>query len=271
MMIVSMLMRRGPKMNSFRSTLFTLILSLTAGVATQAWAADNADQILKNVEKKLHAQDESAHVKMTIGEPDGSSKERNLVISRLEQPDGQSVLVRIMNPVDLRGMGLLSVNNKNQTDQWLYLPSSKQTRRILSTKRSTNFLDSELSYEDMGNTTDTNITHKTLKTENVGSEPATVIESTITGNDSAYSKVLTWVSVKTNLVIKLEYYDRSGSLMKTTSMNDYKSFGNGIWRAQKVLVTNVQNKRTTRLELIDMKFNQGLSARNFSPTALANP
>jgi outer membrane lipoprotein-sorting protein len=257
-------------------TFASLTLSGSARASARAADAPNAqaesaDQILKEVAANLHIVDEQAHVKMIIIEANGAEKERNLEISRLEATDGQSVLVRLLSPADLRGMGFLSVNHDHQADQWLYLPSSKQTRRIVGGKKGSNFLDSELSYEDMGSASTQGVTSTVLRTEASPNGELDVIESKFSEPDSAYSRILTWVNLKTKLVEKMEYYDLAGALLKATEMNNYKKFPNGVWRAQEVVVKNVQNHRGTKLELTDLKFNRGLSAKNFSPSALANP
>jgi outer membrane lipoprotein-sorting protein len=235
-----------------------------AGAAEQP----SADEILKQVEKKLHSKDEVATVKMVILEANGSTKERKIQVSRRTSDADQAVLVKLQSPADLRGTGLLSVIKGKDSDQWLYLPSSKQTRRILSGKRQANFLDSELSYEDLGGTNGIGFTNSILKTESDASGPLYVIQSQTASTEGSYSKILTWVSTKTSLASKIEYYDHAGKLLKTMEMKNYKQFTNGIWRAQLVTVTNLQNHRGTRLELSDLKLDQGLSAQEFTPTAL---
>ena len=246
---------------------FLMLTLLTPG----AFAAElTADQILKEVDKKVHSEDESAKIKMVIVDSDGTEKERNIEILRQANKDKQAVRVKLNSPADLRGTGLLSVSEKGQTEQWLYLPSSKQTRRILGSGRGSNFLDSELSYEDLGTTNDTTLKNKVLRSENLVNEPTTVIESSEGKSDSAYGRILTWVSAKDFLIRKLEYYDKDNKLVKTLEFLDYKSFPGGIWRASKMVVKNVQNNRGTRLELQDLKINQGLAARQFSPASLGN-
>ena len=49
---------------------------------------------------------------------------------------------------------------------------------------------------------------------------------------------------------------------------NYKKFGKNTWRAKKVLVKNVQNKRGTTLNLSDLKLNSGLKDSEFTKRAL---
>lgn len=248
------------------SPLATLLVF--SAVAFAASAQPSADEILKQVEKKLHSKDEVATVKMVILEANGSTKERKLQVSRRTTDSEQAVMVKLQSPADLRGTALLSVIKGKDSDQWLYLPSSKQTRRILSGKRQANFLDSELSYEDLGGANGLGFTNTLLRTEEGPSGAVYVVQSQTSSTEGTYSRILTWVSAQSSLASKVEYYDHDGKLLKTMEMKNYKQFTNGIWRSQLVSVTNTQNHRGTRLELSDLKLDQGLSAEEFTPTAL---
>lgn len=238
-----------------------------------AYAADktmSADDILKEAGKKVEAKAESATIKMTIIEANGGKKERALNIKRKGGDNKQQVLVRMLSPPDLKGTGLLSVSSGSTKDQWLYMPSSKQTRRILGSQKSSNFMDSELNYEDMGTTSDLKFDSKVLKTEKIDGHDYYVIESVHKAGDSSYGKVLTWIDKDKYLVGKAEYYDKKGKLLKTSQLSAYKQYGQ-IWRAQKVQIKNVQNKRATILDLSDLKIGgDGLSDDDFSQSALTD-
>ena len=254
-----------------RNSLFSasILFWMICGTPLYAAQAPTADQILKDVEKKISAKDESAKLVMTITEANGSTKTREIDIRR-KSGDAPKVMVKLQSPPDLRGTALLSVGGKGQAeDQWLYLPSSKQTRRIVSSNKSSSFLDSEMSYEDMGSSSDKKFANKLLRTEKGTQGQVDVIESTLVSGDSTYSKILTWVSTNNDLVNRLEYYDKKGALLKTTEMSDYKKFSGDIWRAQNILVKNVQNHRSTKLQLKDLSINQGLDDSDFTVGAMA--
>ena len=229
-----------------------------------------ADQILKDVQKKVDAKDESETVVMTIEEANGSTKTREIEIRR-KADEHPKVLVKLESPPDLRGTALLSVGGKGQADeQWLYLPSSKQTRRIVSGNKSSSFLDSEMSYEDMGSASDKKFTNTLLRTDTTPQGPVAVIQSQLTSGDSSYGRILTFVPMKDSLVSRIEYYDKKGALLKTTEMTNYKKFPGDVWRAQTLVVKNVQNHRGTRLDLKDLQVNRGLDNSEFSVSSLSN-
>jgi outer membrane lipoprotein-sorting protein len=233
-----------------------------------ATAAMSADQILKKVERSLRSKDETAKVSMEIVEKNGKSKKRNLVIKKKNKNKKQQVLVRLEKPTDIRGVGLLSVIDGSSEDQWLYLPSSKRSRRIISSKKKDSFLGSEFSYEDFSPTTYSKFKNKIVKTDKIKGQKAYIIESKSNKGVGPYSRILTWVNAKDYKILQTQYFDQKGRKLKVMIFKDYKKFGNKSWRAQLIRVKNVQNKRSTKLLLSELKLNTGLSDNEFSKRAL---
>lgn len=261
------MLKRSPITGMVAVIAISLIASLVGSTAFCA-EGQNADQILKEVQKLVSANDESATIEMTNVEANNSTKTRDVEISRKTDGTTQKVMVKIKTPASLRGTALLSVSDNNKDDQWLFLPSSKQVRRILSNNKSANFLDSELSYEDMGGTASRKYANSILRTEPAtDGTKVTVIESKVLSSDSGYGKILTWVPAN-YLVTKIEYYDRAGKLLKTTEMGTYKKFPGNVWRTQDVQVKNAQNHRATHLVLKDLRVNQGLKDSQFTESAM---
>ncbi|MCO5142168.1 MAG: outer membrane lipoprotein-sorting protein [Oligoflexia bacterium] len=244
-------------------------VSAASAVAAPKSPSADAKTILEKVEKNVSSNDEIATLKMLITEKDGTEKERAIEIKRKGADDKQKVLVRMNSPADLKGTALLSVSKGSESDQWLYLPSSKQTRRILSSKRSSSFMDSELSFEDMGTSSDAKYKSTVLKEETMAGRKFHVIESVPTG-ESSYGKIHIWVDAEKNLVGKMEYFDKKMKPLKVSNFSGYKQFDKGVWRAQKVQVENLQTKRGTVLELSNLQINKGLDDDEFTESALTD-
>lgn len=247
--------------------MFFLLLPATTGNAAKPLTAE---QILERVNKNMRSTDESAKVKMSIIEKNGSVKRRELEIKRKAGDEKKSVLVRLMAPGDIRGTGLLSIEESGKKDQWLYLPSSKRSRRILSNNQGGGFLGSELSYEDMGGSAGVDFQSRVLKYENSKSGQVAVIESTPKKGESAYSKIVSWVPVgKDGFVItKAQYYDKKGKLLKVAQFSGYKRFDKKILRATKMQIKNVQNERGTVMILNNLSVNRGLEDNLFTVSNL---
>ncbi len=230
---------------------FIVCCVLVYGSITKAATPDAMD-ILNKVAKAGTTANEQAEIKMKIQEPDGSVRERSLLIKKKQQ----KAMVKLLSPSDLKGVGLLTVSKQaNDEDQWLYLPTEKRSRRITGSNKKGRFLDSELSFEDMSVSTYKNFTNTVLETKKQGDKTIALIESKAKKqSDSTYSKIKTWVDITQYRILKAEYYDEDGELLKIMTFNNYKKYQSS-WRAQNVTVKNVKKNRGTTLEIknISMK------------------
>ena len=254
-----------------KSLLLTLSLfTLVAAVESEAAKKMSATQILNKMESNLRSADEVATVSMEIKEKNGKSKTRKLVIKKKNAGEKQQVLVRLEKPSDIKGVGLLSVIEGSSEDQWLYLPTKKKSRRIISSKKKDSFLGSEFTYEDFSPSTYDQFKNKVVKTVSVKGKKAYIIESNAKEKNAPYKRILTWVSVKDYRILQSQYFDNAGKKLKVMTFNSYKKFGKKAWRAQKIEVRNVQNKRGTTLMLSELKLDTGLNDTEFSKRALEN-
>lgn len=225
------------------------VFTLLAALSQPALAAKPASgtELLRQIAYKNATPSEEAKIRMQIKEPDGTSKERVLVIKKKAAKE-QMALVRLMSPNDLKGVGLLTVHKGNNENQWLYLPSEKRSRRIVGSNRNGRFLDSEISYEDMRISTYENFNNK-VSTDPKGHKDIVLIESTAKSKkDSSYGKIKTWVDTKQERLLKTEYYNPDGELLKVMTFDNYKKFDK-VWRAQTINVKNVQKNRSTVLQI----------------------
>jgi uncharacterized protein len=222
---------------------------------------------MKNVHSRLNTKDESAVVKMKVIEANGQSKEREMAIKR----KAGSVLIRLRAPADVSGIAVLSVFKAGTENQWLYMPSQKKARRMVSGSKTQKILDTEFSAEDFTTDTYSHLNNKILR-EDKGAPGAAivVIESEPKKGETlgaSYSRIHTWVDTSNYQVQKAEYFDLQGKPLKTIVFRDYKQFGKS-WRAQTVEVRNMQSKRATLLKLASLKVNSGLSDSEFTQSAL---
>jgi hypothetical protein len=118
----------------------------------------------------------------------------------------------------------------------------------------------------MGTSSDARYESKLAGNKKESGMDFTLIENTPKG-ESSYGKTVLWVDSKNNLVGKIEYFDKHGKPLKISTFSGYAKFDN-VWRAKKISVTNLQNKRGTVLELSGIKLNKGLDDTEFSESAL---
>lgn len=201
--------------------------------------------IMRTIEQNGAPANERSQLKMVIKDADGSKKER--VISILRKTKGETkAMVRLLAPADLKGLSLLTVASGGHEDQWLYLPSDKKSRRILGSNKKGRFLDSDIAFEDLSIST-----YRMFNNKVVSETPKTIqIDSRLQpGSESTYSRIVTWISNPDYRLEKVEYYDRKGKLVKRAEFSGYTKIAGRFWRAKKMIVKNLIDKRVTSLTL----------------------
>ncbi|AHZ84488.1 hypothetical protein Bb109J_c1797 [Bdellovibrio bacteriovorus] len=248
--------------------LLTIFVAL-APIPTHAQPL-TTEKLGEEMSQRLRSRDEQFLVKMKIIEADGSSKDREMKIWRFSpQKKEHYLLVRMQKPQDLKGTALLATLKGEQEDKWIYLPSTKQTRRLTGESGQGGILGSELSTEDFDFNRDQGAQNVIKKEAEIGGKKYLIVESDVNTTSPSYSKIISYVSATDYVPVKVECFDKQGKLLKTLDFTGYKKVAGGKMRASKISIKNVQNKRATVIVLSQVKIDQGLTAARFTPKALA--
>ena len=139
---------------------------------------------------------------------------------KLENGLRRSMLVFTL-PKDLKGTALLTWEiAPGEYKQWLCLPDKKSLQRISSQSNRTPFMGSDFTYEDM---------------------PATQE----IGKKSAYGKRRVWIQKDIYFTVKIQFFNRRNTLMKTQTSHSLKNSHGRVWYAKKVLMDNhLKNHKT---------------------------
>ncbi len=152
-------------------------------------------------------------------------------------------------------------------DQWLYLPALKRVKRISSSSRTGSFMGSEFSYEDLGSDEIEKYTYKFLNDGTVEERPVWVIQRIPVDKKSGYSKQIVYSDKTYKNPLKIEYFDRKGELLKTSTFSLYKKYKN-FWRPGRIRMINHQTKKESVLDWENRKLGQKLDSRAFHKNAL---
>lgn len=231
----------------------------------------------KEIERQHSARDESVILELINEEPDGEKESRRVELKRLSlksktkkgsrsKDAKQSLLLRILEPKNLRGTAILIVSqSKGPPSRWIYVPSTKQVRRIVSSDESSSkLLGSEV--------TSTDFDLELYRGSNVAkvetAEGKIRIETKLNPKSAAYSKCVGLFHQDSKLLDRSECFDRAGVKAKSVEVLGYQKLKGGIARPKEVKIANLNTGRITRLVFGDYKVNSGLSQAQFTPEAL---
>lgn len=273
---------QSPDQMATTSSAQLVLLGLALLAQTTAWGG-SLDNATNPEEKGLQIaiaadqrdsgwSDWTAQARMILRNRQGQTSTRELRLQALErEADGDKRLIVFNEPHDVKGTAFLVFTKKQgNDDQWLYLPALKRVKRIASKNQSGPFVGSEFAYEDLSSQEVEKYTYKYLREENLDGQSCYVIERYPVDEDSGYTRQVVWLDQQEYRVLKTEYYDRKGELLKTLVAEGYRAYGDNYWRANRFVMVNHQTGKRTDLVWEDYAFTRGLSERQFDQSSLRN-
>jgi len=257
-----------------KTTCLSLLMMLLgwSQAVTAAPSAEKGLAIATEAEQRGNGfGDFTAMMKMVLKNQHGESSERIIQVKTLEvQDDGDKGLLIFKSPRDVKGTALLTFSHKtSDNDQWLYLPALKRVKRINSRNKTGSFMGSEFSYEDIGGQEIEKYTHQWLRDETYEQQDCFVLERRpIHPENSGYTRQVIWMDKQEYRVLKVDYYDRKKTQLKTLLISGYQKYMDKYWQPSFMVITNHQNGKSTELHWTDYQFNTGLTNREFNKNNL---
>ena len=247
------------------------------GLLSCAAMAESAEEKGLRLAQEADARDAGfgdyvADMEMILRNRAGDESVRQLSIRVLEvEGDGDKSLSLFDEPADVKGTAMLTFSHGLEPDdQWLYLPALKRVKRIASRNKSGPFMGSEFAYEDLGSQEVEKYGYRYLRDEPCGEGwRCWVVERTPAYEYSGYSRQEVWMEQAEYRLVKADFYDRKGDLLKTLAWRGYQEFLGRHWRPGEMFMENHQTGKTTLLKWRNYRFRTGLDEGDFNKNALA--
>lgn len=271
-----------------RSRWFWIILLLSLAAIRPALAQSppppaaapipSGEEIIKNSKALLYKIDDQKN-KVTLKLIDRNGAQKEILAWRYwknyknENGFSGKTIIFTESPAEMRGQAILiwdySKEGKSE-DLWIYLPTLRNTRRVLPQQQDEAFMGSDLTFADMGQRRLDEDTHQTTGKQTYRGVSCFVVESIPKEKENVYSKKVTLVSENDYTVQKIDYYDRKGQLLKrqTIDWQSIKEKEDTIYIWKKTDIVNVQTGHKTIFEVNDLKVNVGFSDEDFTERAL---
>lgn len=257
------------------ATVAAFLTPTAAGIAFAATPEERGHEIAVEVDARdIGFEDSRVAMQMLLRNAEGETSTRELWVETLEVPDpeeGDKSLTYFLNPGDIEGTAFLSFTKiLEPDDQWLYLPALKRVKRISSSNKSGPFVGSEFAYEDLTSFEVGKYDYKYLGDTECGDMTCFMVERYPLYEDSGYTRQIAYIDQAEYRILKVEFYDRKDSLLKTLESGDWKEYLDQYWRAHNLHMTNHQTGKETILVFQDYEFRTGVSERNFNKSRLDN-
>ncbi len=250
-----------------------VVLSMVISMPGAAWALSGQD-VMKKYLDHFEVADETNKATMTLVSSQGKQRRRSLTIMTKEyENDLHKILIRFTEPENIRGAGLLIVENRGRSDdEWLYLPVLKKIKKISTSERSHSFMGSEFSYEDLHPEVMSDYRYELKGSDAVDGRECYIVEATPVSarklEETGYGKRILWIRKDISFRIKVQYYDKQGKLLKTETDEQLLDIGGGKYRMNKIVMTNERTGDKTVLDSQGRSVDSDIPDSRFTTTHL---
>ncbi len=231
-----------------------------------AGAEKTAKEIIDQMSSGFQNENMMMQFKMTLVDKSGQKRERTLRSRMREANDLAQSEITFEEPADVKGVKFLVLENKGRDDdQLIYLPANKRVRRITSSQRSTSFMGTDFSYNDLSTHESDKGKHSRLADEKLAGADCYVIESVpAKPEDYDYSRMRFWVRKDSMVVAKAEFYDMAKKLQKVMKTATFEEYKKGKWLAKMIKMDDVQKGTSTVIDVLKYKADAAIDDKYFT-------
>ncbi len=166
--------------------------------------------------------------------------------------------VEFLEPADIRGTRFLSWENLDQDDtQYLYLPELGRARRIVSSQKRLQFVNTDFTYEDMQRRKPDEDVHRILRDDVYGGRPVYVLESVPKPETSQYGKRISLIEKESLFAVAIDFFDTKGQEIKRFRIFELRRV-DGIWTAMHFGMWDLSAGHRTEMIVRDVRYDQGV-------------
>ncbi|MBF0569060.1 MAG: outer membrane lipoprotein-sorting protein [Nitrospirae bacterium] len=257
------------RMIRYATALLLLLLPITALAMT-------AEEVARKSQEAYFYQgkDFKSRVLMRLISKGGQERTRELAMIRKSygEPGGeQKFFMYFFQPADVKDMTFMVYKYPSKdSDRWLFIPSVNMVRRIAASDKTSSFVGSDFTYEDVSGRNLRDDGYELVKEEKNGDKDCFVLKSTPKAGDMDYNYRLSWIDKGTFLPLKEEYYDKKGEIYKKFSSDEIKDI-KGFPTMTKRTMENVNSGHVTKVEYLSADYNIGVEDTLFSERYLKQP
>ncbi len=179
----------------------------------------------------------------------GKPESRKMILVSVTKNDLRRVIFRFTDS-SYKGTTFLTLERPGSSDnlQYLYLNSIGSPRQIESSDKEKKFVDTDMTYEDLGGGKISDFTYKRLDDKKYSGRDCYVIErypDLKKRRNSQYSKHWVMIDKETLVPVAVKSYSRAGRLVKTLKTKNLKTIRKGLYYPEIMTVTDVQEKHQT--------------------------
>lgn len=241
-----------------KKSVVLIITIITTGILT----AQNAAQIISDVDKNLSADSRVVESSMTIH---GRRSSRTMT-SKSYTSGNEKSFTEYLSPAREKGTKMLKLGK----EMWLYSPSTDRTIMISGHMLRQSVMGSDLSYEDMMEDRKLTDVYTALLADEeiIEGRKCYVLELKAKVDDVPYYTQKLWVDTEKLVPLKQELYAKSGQLLKRITMSDIQRINNRWYPMKMVYKDVLKDGKGTEWKITKIEFDTSIPDYVFSKASL---
>lgn len=240
------------------------LLILTSLLFAGALFAESGYDIIKKSHDVPDPKTSSSTATLTIHSKKGSDRIREVIMKSKDYGDVEKSIIVFTTPKDVAGTGYLMFEyeedangNKKDSDNWLYMPAMKKTRRIASSgsESEESFMGTDFTYQDMGDRSISKYDYTLLGEEAVDGVECYKVECISKAHTEKDPRYISYISKGDYILRKCEFYDRQNQLHRVLTCTDFTTI-KGFTTAQKMKMENVQTGTWSLIESKNIQYDE---------------
>lgn len=237
---------------------------------------------INDIMKKAHlasyysGKDGKAQMLMKVYSKSSSTPIKKLFyMLRLDKEDGgeQFFYTYFLSPSDIKKTAFLVHKYVDKDDfRRLYIPASDKVLAISGARKQDPFMGSDFSYEDVSGRHFSKDNHKLLKEDKLNAEEVFVTESIPKVKEDKIAKIQAWISKKSYIPLKVEYFNHQGKIFKRYESLEIKDIQGYPTIMNRKMSSPLEGSYT---EMIvnpkSVQYDLGFKESTFSERSLKNP
>jgi outer membrane lipoprotein-sorting protein len=220
----------------------------------------DAKEIVRQADARYNGEKSSySEMSMSIIRP---TYQRSLSFKSWATKEGDA-LTLITAPAREKGQSFL----KNGNNIWYWNPTIQRLIKLPPSMLSQGYMGSDFTIDDILKESSLvkDYTHKLLKQEAITGATCHVIELTPLNNAAVvWGMIKLWITVQDGLMVKSEYYDEDGFLVKTHVASEPKRFDGRLLPSVMDIIPADEPGHKTRITLLTIRFNEAYPASFFT-------
>ncbi|MDY0196797.1 MAG: outer membrane lipoprotein-sorting protein [Tenuifilaceae bacterium] len=235
--------------------------------------AQDAREISDKSSKVIEFEAMEMATNLYIYDNKGNSRERQVAVATRKFGDVTKTLMRFLSPADVQGTSILIYDYEDKADDmWVYLPSMRRTRRIVTTEKGKSFMGSEFTNADMSRPNLDDFTYTLLGEETINGKICWKVEALTKSREMeseyGFKRRVSYIEKSTYLIQKSELYDRTDKLNKVMTLGDYRKQSNGLYFSYQMEMKNVQSNRRSEMKVKSFQLGSKLNENSFAVSSL---